>query len=200
MRQRRKSIKKVLTCLLIIFIVCTLYAAFDIYSYGNINELNNADAAVILGAAVWGDKPSPVFEERIKHGIWLYKSGHVDNLIFTGGMGEGNELSEAIVAKNYAVVNSVPEKDIFIEERSTITEENIQYAAEIVKENGFKDVIIVSDPLHMKRAMMMAEDYGLVAYSSPTPSTRYVTFKSRMTFLAREVFFYIGYQVYGLFE
>ena len=74
MRQRRKSIKKVLTCLLIIFIVCTLYAAFDIYSYGNINELNNADAAIILGAAVWGDKPSPVFEERIKHGIWLYKS------------------------------------------------------------------------------------------------------------------------------
>ncbi|WP_313341796.1 YdcF family protein [Sedimentibacter sp.] len=200
MKQRKKNIKKILIILLLIFIGYIVYIAFDIYSYGNKNELNSADAAIILGAAVWGDKPSPVFEERIKHGIWLYKNGYADNLVFTGGISKDDEFSESGVAKNYAIENSVPEENIFIEEKSTITEENIQYAAEIANKNSFKNVIIVSDPLHMKRAMMMAGDYGLTAYSSPTPSTRYITFKSKVSFLAREVFFYLGYQIYGLFE
>lgn len=59
-------------------------------------------------------------------------------------------------------------------------------------------VIIVSDPLHMKRAMLMAKNYGLNAYSSPTPSTKYTTMKSKTLFLAREVFFYIAYKIYWL--
>ncbi|HCX62657.1 YdcF family protein [Sedimentibacter sp.] len=200
MKQRGKNISKILIILLIILISYIAYVAFDIYNYGNKNELNSVDAAIILGAVVWEDKPSPVFEERIKHGIWLYKEGYAANLIFTGGVGEDDELSEAGVAKNYAIENLVPEEKIFIEEKSAITEENIQYAAEIAKINSFKDVIIVSDPLHMKRAMLMAEDYGLIAYSSPTPTTRYMTFKSKVSFLSREVFFYLGYQIYGLFE
>ena len=59
--------------------------------------------------------------------------------------------------------------------------------------------IIVSDPLHMKRAMLLAEDAGIKAYSSPTPSTRYVSLRTKIPFLARETFYYIGYQWYRLF-
>ena len=62
-------------------------------------------------------------------------------------------------------------------------------------EHGFKDALIVSDPLHMKRAMRMAADYGITAYSSPTPTTRFVSLRSKLPFLAREVFFYIGYKM-----
>lgn len=167
--------------------------------YANTNEILKSDVAIVLGAGVWGEKPSPVFEERIRHGIWLYKNGYVDKLILTGGRGKNNFRSDASIAKSYAIKNSVPDKDIFIEEQSRITQENILYAAKIMNENSMSTVILVSDPLHMKRAMLMAKDYGLNAYSSPTPSTKYATIKSKFLFIVREVFFYIGYRIYRLF-
>jgi uncharacterized SAM-binding protein YcdF (DUF218 family) len=59
--------------------------------------------------------------------------------------------------------------------------------------------ILVSDPLHMKRSMMIAKDYKIEAFSSPTPTTRYQTRRSKLPFLARETFFYVGYQIYRIF-
>lgn len=69
-----------------------------------------------------------------------------------------------------------------------------------MESNSYHTAIIVSDPLHMKRAMLMAKDYGIEAYSSPTPTSRYVSLKSKLSFLAREEFFYIGYRVYRIFD
>lgn len=193
------KLKYIFITMIIVAISYAAYIAFAIYLYGNVNEMIQADAAIVLGAEVWGDKPSPVFEERINHGIWLYKNGYVDKLILTGGIGKDRTVSDSSIAKSYAIENSVPGKDIFIEEQSTITQENIAFATQIVNENKFSTVIIVSDPLHMKRAMLMAKDYGLKAYSSPTPTTRYKTVKNKTLFLTREVFFYIGYEIYKLF-
>lgn len=62
-------------------------------------------------------------------------------------------------------------------------------------DNSFTTAIIVSDPLHMKRAMLMAKDYGIDAYSSPTPTSMYRSIKTKLPFLAREEFFYIGYSI-----
>lgn len=190
---------KKLYIILIVIIIYIIYVSVDIYSYGNINEVTHADAAIVLGAAAWGDTPSPVFEERINHSIWLYKNGYVEKIIFTGGKGENMDTSESSIAKNYAVENSVPIEDILIEEESTITQENIFYASKIAEENNISAVLLVSDPLHMKRAMLMCQDYNLTAYSSPTTTTMYKTVKSKSVFLAREVFYYIVYQVYRLF-
>lgn len=194
-----RKYKKIIILIIILILNYVIYLSYDIYSYGNINEVTKADAAIVLGAGIWGDQPSPVFKERINHGIWLYKHGYVNKLIFTGGKGKHERISESRVAKSYAIMNSIPSKDILIEERSTITQENISFAAQIVKENNYSSVIMVSDPLHMKRAMLMAEDYGLKAYSSPTKTTRYQTIRSKTLFLAREVFFYVGYEIARLF-
>ncbi|MEL7569932.1 MAG: YdcF family protein [Eubacteriaceae bacterium] len=193
------NFKKITIIILIAIISYVIYVSYDIYSYGNVDEATKSDAAIVLGAGISGDEPSPVFKERINHGIWLYKNGYVGKLIFTGGKGQNEKISDSSVAKKYAIENSVSGEDILIEEYSTITQENISFAAQIVKENNFSSVIIVSDPLHMRRAMLMAKDYGLNAYSSPTPTTRYITAKSKTMFLAREVFFYVGYKIYRLF-
>ncbi|GAB6108265.1 YdcF family protein [Fusibacter bizertensis] len=198
MRLRHKT-KGIVQVIIVLFISYIIYIAISISLYGNISEIVKADAALVLGAGTWEDKPSPVFEERIKHGIWLYKNGYVDKLIFTGGKGKNNDCSDSSIAKDYAIKQSIPIEDIFIEEESTITQENILFAAQIIKDNGIGTVIIVSDPLHMKRAMLMAKDYQLKAYTSPTPTTKYVSLKNKTLFLAREVFFYIGYEVYRLF-
>ena len=190
---------------LIVVIICSIlflltFTAFEIIDYGNKDNKTHSDVAIILGAGTYGDEVSPVFRERINHGIWLYENGFVDYLIFTGGVGEGNTKSDALVAKEYAISKSVPEEVIFIEEKSTITEENLEYAKEIMDENAFRNAIIVSDPLHMKRAMLMAKDYGIEGVSSPTTTSMYKSIKTKIPFLLREEFFYIGYRIVRLFR
>jgi uncharacterized SAM-binding protein YcdF (DUF218 family) len=187
---------KIIFFIIIASFIYILFVAFNIYSFSHINELVNADVAIILGASVWNDKPSPVFQERINHGVWLYKNNYVKYLIFTGGIGKGSDVSEAFVAMNFAIKNSVPIENIFIEEKSRITIENILYAKYIIQDNNFDKIIIVSDPLHMKRATTIAKDFNLNIYSSPTPTTKYTSFKTKLSFLFYELFFYIIYKIY----
>jgi len=193
--KRKRIAGGVLLLLLTLVTVYILYTAYDIYSFGNKDEMVLADAAIILGAEVWDNQPSPVFRERINHGIWLYQNGFVGYLILTGGVGRGNVFSDAFIAGEYVLREGVREDRILLEEYSTITEENISYAASIVAERNLSTVIIVSDPLHMRRSMLMAENYGLHAYSSPTPTTKYQSLRTQLPFLARETFLLVGYRL-----
>jgi uncharacterized SAM-binding protein YcdF (DUF218 family) len=158
-----------------------------------VSDPSPADAALVLGAGVWDSRPSPVFEERIRHAIYLYREGQVKALIFTGGLGAGDRLAEAEAARAYALARGVPGEHIYCETVSRITYENIVQASQIVDRQGFTRILVVSDPLHMKRAVAMARDLGLDAHPSPTPTSRYRTWKSKLGFLLREGFFYAGY-------
>ena len=101
--------------------------------------------------------------------------------------------------KKYLLSQGIPEEAVLMEDQSSITQENLENSKVIMEENGYKTAIIVSDPLHMKRAMLLAEDAGITAYSSPTPTTRYVSLRTKIPFLARETFYYIGYKWYRVF-
>jgi uncharacterized SAM-binding protein YcdF (DUF218 family) len=188
----RKTGKALLVIICVVVLAVGLIAS-RIYSYRNVSSDAPADAAVVLGAAVWSADVSPVFRERINHGIDLYRKGKVRKLIFTGGQGNPGEPTESSAAKKYALKNGVPAHDILIEEKSHNTFENIVYAKQLADSNGIKRVLIVSDPLHMKRAMAMAADAGLAADPSPTPSTLYQGFGSQMSLLANETYYYIGH-------
>jgi uncharacterized SAM-binding protein YcdF (DUF218 family) len=165
----------------------------QVNAYASANDSSPADAAIVLGAAVWGSRPSPVFAERINHGVHLYQEGRVQAIIFTGGLGPGDRLSEAEAAKAYAVARGVPATDIYIETVSTFTYENVAQAAQIVEQQGFSRVLVVSDPLHMKRSVTIARDLGLDAFPSPTPTSRYRSWWSKLGFLVRESGWYAGY-------
>nr|WP_086939786.1 YdcF family protein [Thaumasiovibrio occultus] len=145
----------------------------EIYRYSTLTANEPADVAIVLGAAVTNSRPSPVFEERIRHAIDLHAQGRVRKLVFTGGVGAGDTLSEAEAAKAYAIRHGVPAGDILTESQSTITLENFIYADQLISEAGYSSALVVSDPLHMKRAMLMAEQVGLNAKPSPTPTTRF---------------------------
>ena len=188
-----KKIAKVALIISAIVVLAVFLLASRIYTFRNASSEASADAAVVLGAAVWTTNVSPVFRERINHGIDLYKRGKVRKLIFTGGQGNPNEPTESSAARQYALQRGVPFDDILIEEKSHTTYENILYAKELADKHGIKKVLIVSDPLHMKRAVAMAEDVGLSAEPSPTPSTRYQGLKSQLGLLAHETYYYIGY-------
>ena len=197
---KKKAFCLISLCIILSIILCSIFTAFSIVNYGKIDQKTSSDAAIVLGAGTADGEVSPVYRERINHAIWLYENGYVDFLILTGGIGEGNVLSDSYAAKQYAISKSVPEHVIFIEEQSVITEENLAYAKMIMDEKMLNTAIIVSDPLHMKRAMLMAKDYGTDACSSPTPTTMYKSMKTQIPFLAREVFFYIGYSFARVFR
>lgn len=172
--------------------------ASSIYLYGSSTNNIKADAAIVLGAAVWGQEPSPVFRERISHAINLYKNGSVKTIIFTGGVGESNEPAEAIVGKNYAIAQQVKAADIFTETQSRTTYQNLKNALKVANAHQLTKFLIVSDPLHLKRAVLMARGLGMDAHSSPTPTTRYRSFHSKIEFLSRETYFYFVYLVFKI--
>ena len=165
--------------LLLLALVWLVGVAAYIVWVGQRDDAARADAIIVLGAAAYDAKPSPVFEERIRHGIDLYKRGMAPTLIFTGGYGgSGARFSESQVARRYALRQGVPEKAILIESLSRNTHENLH------------SVIIVSDPLHMARALRISRGLGIRAVGSPTPTSRFRTFATRWRFLLQEVYFF----------
>jgi len=188
--RKKKLIRVVLVCTSAVIAVIG-YVAWSIYAYSNNSETVQADAAIVLGAEVWGEQPSPVFRERINHAINLYNDGYIHKIIFTGGRGDGAGLAEAIVAQRYAVEHAVPEGDILVETRSRTTEQNLYYANQVASDQSLTRFLIVSDPLHMKRAMLLARDMGMDVYPSPTPTTMYQSPSTQLHFLVRETYFYL---------
>lgn len=164
-------------------------AAWIVY-VGNRDQARAADAIVVLGAAAYDTRPSPVFTERIRHGIDLYERGYAGTLVFTGGYGDGARFSESQVARTFALRAGVPEDAILIETLSRTTHQNLARTRDLLSDHGLRRVIVVSDPLHMARALRLSRQLGIDAVGSPTPSTRFRSFRTQWRFLAREVYFF----------
>ena len=101
-----RRVRRLLTVVLVLVLTPALLMAWfmaRVAIYADNRDEGQADAAVVLGAAAWFTRPSPVFEERIKHALDLYKEGRVRAIVFTGGVGRGDTRSEAEVARNYAL-------------------------------------------------------------------------------------------------
>ncbi len=170
-----------------------LGVAWQIVSYRYSSFDAHADAALVLGAAAWGQKPSPVYRERIAEAITLYKSGRVRYLIFTGGTPEPAYPAEGEVGRRFAIENAVPPAAILVETTSRTTWQNLANAKDLLESHGIQTVLLVSDPLHMRRAMAMASSLGLQATPAPTSSSRFQSLASRGDFLWRETWRYIEY-------
>ena len=192
-------LQKRVTKITLVLVACLVLVfglnALQIYAYRDNIANVQADAAIVLGAALWGRDLSPVFRERVNHAIVLYQSRRVRKIIFTGGQGSRNEPTESAAARRYALERGVSLEDILIEENSHNTYENLFYAKQVADAQGLKSVLIVSDPLHMRRAMVMARDMGLQAYPSPTPSTRYQSMGTQVELLMHETYYYMGYLI-----
>ncbi|WP_426447137.1 YdcF family protein [Paenibacillus sp. S-38] len=193
-RKRRGLLRMCLTGA-VLATVWVGWHAWLIWTYDPGPKRLPSDAAVVLGAAVWGEEPSPVFKERIRHGIALYQEGLVRKIIFTGGRGEKGVVAESQAAERYALEQGVPQADILIETRSVITEENLRYAFALGTSHGLRSYTIVSDPLHLRRSMRMAEDLGMEADASAAPTTVYRSWRTKVPFGLREVFYDIGYVI-----
>ncbi|MGV6862655.1 MAG: YdcF family protein [Putridiphycobacter sp.] len=183
--------------------VITLYLiinAIRIHSYASVYSEKPSDVAIVLGAGTKDGKLSPVYKERVNHGIYLYAKGVIKKLILTGGVGKKQILSDSQVAKNYALKKGIPEKDILIEEQSKYTYENITASKKIMADFGYQTALLVSDPLHMKRAMKLAKVYDLQCESSPTKTSRFKSTYTKTKFLIYETMFFSLREIISLFQ
>ena len=177
--------------LLLLAVLWLLGVAGYIFWVGERDQAAPADAIVVLGAAAYDAQPSPVFEARIEHGIALYRAGYAPRIIFTGGYGGSRaRFSESQVARRYALRQGVPADAILIEARSRTTRQNLFEARRLMYEHDLRRVVVVSDPLHMARALRLCRELGIQALGSPTPSTRFRSWRTRFEFLVRETYFF----------
>ena len=130
-----------------------------------------ADAIVVLGAAQYAGRPSPVLKARLDHAVDLWKRGLARRLVLTGGRGTGDTISEAAVGRRYALKAGVAGSAILLEGDGRTTSASLAAVAQIMKEEQLERAILVSDPFHMLRLQILARRFGVESVTSPTRSS-----------------------------
>ena len=137
--------------------------------YGSRDQARAADAIVVLGAAQYDGRPSPVLRARLDHGIALWQRGLAPRLVVSGGRGDGDTTSEAAVGRRYALRRGVPDSAILVEPDGRTTSASLRGVARLLGD-GARRVVLVSDGYHLLRLRILAGRHGLEPYTSPVPS------------------------------
>jgi uncharacterized SAM-binding protein YcdF (DUF218 family) len=146
-------------------------ATFRIWRQGDADERRPVDAIVVLGAAQYDGRPSPVFEARLEHAVSLWHGGLAKAFVVTGGKLPGDRTTEAAVARAYAIAHGVPESAIFGEDEAHNTLASLKAVAVQLQRRDMSSAVFVSDPTHMLRVLRIADDLGIDAYGSPTTTS-----------------------------
>jgi uncharacterized SAM-binding protein YcdF (DUF218 family) len=176
-------------------------AAYFTYLYSEVresavrDEARPADAIVVLGAAQYNGRPSPVLKARLDHALELYKNGLARRIITTGSYGADPNYSEAEVGRQYLIQHGARGEDILTEQGSGTTYDSIRAASNLLKAKGWQAALVVSDGFHLFRAKKMFADNGIVAYTSPAPNSPIETAASqRFWHSLREVVLFSAYR------
>ena len=162
MKKILKYIMIIIAVIGIIILAINLYVKIStkkqiIKDYSNLKDI---DCIIVLGAGIWGDKPSPMLEDRLLEGINLYQNGVSDKILMSGDHGR-DEYDEVNIMKDYAIEKGIPSEDIFMDHAGFSTYESIYRAKEIFQA---KKVVIVTQKYHLYRALYIAKKLGLEAY------------------------------------
>jgi uncharacterized SAM-binding protein YcdF (DUF218 family) len=165
-------------------------------SEAGVNEEHHADAIVVFGAAEYVGHPSPVYRARLDHAYTLFKRGLAPVIITTGGAGNDPHFSEGQVGRDYLETRGISDANVIAETQGGDTDESTQRVAVILRANGMRTCILVSDAYHMFRAKQMMEAQGIRAYISPRPDSIPKTIVGRFLAAMRESLSYTLYRLH----
>jgi uncharacterized SAM-binding protein YcdF (DUF218 family) len=135
-----------------------------------VDEAQSADVILVLGAAEYRGRPSPVLEARLNHALFLYRQGLAPHILTTGGAGGDPTFTEGEVARAYLSKHEVPSEAVIVESEGESTVHSIAAAAEIMRRMNLNSCIVVSDGYHIYRVKKMLEFQGMSVYGSPRPA------------------------------
>jgi uncharacterized SAM-binding protein YcdF (DUF218 family) len=144
--------------------------AREIQQESLVDEAQPADAIIVLGAAEYRGRPSPVLEARLNHALILYLKGLAPRVITTGGAGGDPVFTEGSVGRAYLTQHGVPPEAVVVEREGESTAQSVAAVVEIMRRMNLKSAIVVSDGYHIFRVKKMLESSGLKVYGSPRPS------------------------------
>ena len=174
MKKMIKYVVLVVAIFILIVFSINLYVKLStkkqILTNNDYSSLQNIDCIIVLGAGIWGDKPSPMLEDRLLQAIDLYKKGVTSKIIMSGDHGKA-EYDEVNVMKKFAIEKGIPSEDIFMDHAGFSSYESI-YRAKYIFEA--KKVVVVTQEYHLYRALHIANSLGLEAYGVGADPRQYV--------------------------
>lgn len=173
--------KKVITTIIIVLVILAIIViSVNIYvkastkkqiiKEDNYSELKDIDCIIVLGAGIWGDKPSPMLEDRLLRAIELYKNNISLKIIMSGDHGKA-DYDEVNTMKDFAIEKGVPSENIFMDHAGFSSYESIYRAKEIFEA---KKIVIVTQEYHLYRALYIANQLGIEAYGVASDQRQYV--------------------------
>jgi uncharacterized SAM-binding protein YcdF (DUF218 family) len=146
------------------------YIARQIERQSTIDEAQTADIIIVLGAAEYRGKPSPVLQGRLNHALFLYLKGLAPYILTTGGAGGDPFYTESEVGRAYLSDHGVPSEAIVVEAEGATTIQSVNASAEIMRRMNLHSCIVVSDGYHIYRVKRLLEAHGIQVYGSPRPT------------------------------
>ncbi|MBA3671023.1 MAG: YdcF family protein [Gemmatimonadaceae bacterium] len=171
MSSRRSPVARAVLVLSVLLVLGWAGSFAAVLAWERTDEARPAGAIVVLGAAQYVGRPSPVLRARLDHAIALWRRNLAPLMIVTGGTGTGDTTSEAAVSQRYLARHGIPTTSVLLETEGRTTSESMAGVAAMMSARNRRDVLLVSDPFHMLRLTILARRHGLAPYASPTPTS-----------------------------
>jgi uncharacterized SAM-binding protein YcdF (DUF218 family) len=179
-------VKRIVLVLLAALLLFYIVSCIRIVQQAGHDEAKPADAIVVLGAAEYAGRPSPVFRARLDHAYELFDKKLAPVVIVSGGSGKDPTFTEGGVGRDYLMSRGIGDRHLIAETQGDNTAESSERVAVIMRANGWKSCIAVSDAYHLFRIKKMLGRQGIEAYVSPRPQEKTVTKTSRLLTVMRE--------------
>jgi uncharacterized SAM-binding protein YcdF (DUF218 family) len=166
----KRAIAGLLILLVILVSGYLFYVARQIERQSNVDEAERADVIIVLGAAEYNGRPSPVLRARLNHALLLYLRGLAPYLLTTGGSGGDPVYTEGEVSRAYLIKHGVPSEAILVEPQGATTAQSLEAAVEIMDRMNLHSCIVVSDGYHIYRVKRLLQNHNIQVYGSPRPS------------------------------
>jgi len=187
MARIRKILVWVVACLISASGVWLAVTARAIANQSNVDEARAADVIIVLGAAEYCGRPSPVLEARLNHALFLYLKGLAPHILTTGGAGGDPDYTEGEVGRAYLSRRGVPSEAILVEPEGSTTARSTAAGAEIMRRMNMRSCIVVSDGYHIYRVKKLLETRGFQVYGSPRPTEPKGTWRESWLYMRQAI-------------
>ena len=192
-----RRIRRTISVVVVLALIAPAYGVSQVWRAAKNPVVRQADVIVVLGAAQLNGKPGEALEARLVEAKRIYDLGYASSIITVGAGAPGDRTTEAASGKYWLRKNGVPTKKITAIEEGRDTLVSTKAYAALMKKRYVSDVIIVTDPYHCKRAMVMANDQGVISTCSPVQSGPNTIANSGYRYLLREAGAYLVYITVG---
>jgi uncharacterized SAM-binding protein YcdF (DUF218 family) len=163
-----KLVRRILLGAALLLVAFYLITLFQVWRAADGDDTSRTQAIIVLGAAQYDGRPTDVFRARLDHAAALWRRGVAPRIVVTGGKEPGDRFTEAEAGAVYLHRLGIPDDAILRETTSRSSWESLAASARFLQAKGVDDVTLVSDPFHMLRIRLIAEELGFVAHTSPT--------------------------------